>query len=328
VPADPEARPSRLAHGATLTAAVVIAAVLLYVSLRGIDWSAVLRRVRGADGRLLALTAVIGVWTMFLRAWRWRILLNAEARVSVSAAFWATAACQFGNNLMPARAGELVRTYMIDAEYRLGKTYVLATAIAERIADAIVLVTIGALALLTMTSPPGWLAGAAKPFAFVGLAGAAAIAVLPLMGPALERAILATALPQKWRGRLVAAVEQGLRGFRAFHDVGRVAAFIALALVIWIFDAIGTVIAGAALGLTIRLPVAFLLMAGLGLGSSIPSTPGYVGIYQFVSVSILTPFGISREGAIAYILVSQAIMYVVIAVLGAMGLYRQRRLSA
>jgi uncharacterized membrane protein YbhN (UPF0104 family) len=68
-------------------------------------------------------------------------------------------------------------------------------------------------------------------------------------------------------------------------------------------------------------------MAGLGLGSSIPSTPGYVGIYQFVAVSILTPFGISREGAIAYILVSQAIMYVVIGVLGAIGLYRHRRMS-
>jgi uncharacterized membrane protein YbhN (UPF0104 family) len=311
-----------------LAAALVIAAVLLYWSLRGIEWTAVARTIRSADWRVLMLTAVIGVWTMFLRALRWRVLLNAEGRVSLRSAFWATAACQFGNNLMPARAGELVRTYMIDAEYGLGKTYVLATALAERIADAIVLVTIGALALLTMPSPPGWLANAAKPFAIAGLAGAAAIAVLPLMGPALERLILRLPLPHGWQTRLVTAVEQGLRGFRAFHDWGRVAAFIAIAIVIWFFDAIGTLIAGRALGLTIRLPVAFLLMAGLGLGSSIPSTPGYVGIYQFVSVSILTPFGISREGAIAYILVSQAIMYVVIAGLGAVGLYRHRRMSS
>jgi uncharacterized membrane protein YbhN (UPF0104 family) len=228
---------------------------------------------------------------------------------------------------MPARAGELVRTYMIDAEYRLGKTYVLATAVAERIADAIVLVTIGALALLTMASPPGWLAGAAKPFAVAGLAGAAAIALLPFMGPALERLVCRLPVPGAWQSRLVAAVEQGLRGFRAFHDGRRVAGFIAVAIVIWVVDALGTVVAAAALGVTIRLPVAFLLMAGLGLGSSVPSTPGYVGIYQFVAVSILTPFGISREGAIAYILVSQAIMYVVIGVLGAVGLYRYRRMS-
>ena len=64
---------------------------------------------------------------------------------------------------------------------------------------------------------------------------------------------------------------------------------------------------GAALGFQIPLPVAFLLIAGLGLGSALPSTPGYVGIYQFVAVTVLTPFGFSRTDAIAYILVAQAL---------------------
>ena len=39
----------------------------------------------------------------------------------------------------------------------------------------------------------------------------------------------------------------------------------------------------------------------MGLASALPSTPGYVGIYQFVAVSVLTPFGFSRTDAIAYI---------------------------
>jgi hypothetical protein len=42
-----------------------------------------------------------------------------------------------------------------------------------------------------------------------------------------------------------------------------------------------------------------------GLGSALPSTPGYVGIYQFAAVSALTPFGFSRADAIAYVLVAQ-----------------------
>ena len=46
-------------------------------------------------------------------------------------------------------------------------------------------------------------------------------------------------------------------------------------------DATGTVV--CVLGLVIPFPVAFLLNAGLGLGSALPSTPGYVGIYQFVA---------------------------------------------
>jgi uncharacterized membrane protein YbhN (UPF0104 family) len=324
--AETAARPAAAARGVTLAVALALAALLLYFSLRGIEWRAVGETVRRADARLLALTQVVGALAMFLRAWRWRILLNAEANVGISSAFWATAACLFANNFLPARAGELVRTYMIGTENRLGKTYVLATAIAERIGDAIVLVTIGALALLTMPSPPGWLATAATPFALAGLAGAAAIAVLPLLGPRLERVIRWLPLPHGLEDRLVAAVEEGLRGLRAFHDAGRLIAFIALAIVIWVLDATATVIAAAALGLTIRLPLAFVLIAGLGLGSALPSTPGYVGIYQFVAVSVLTPFGISREEAIAFILVSQAVMYVVIAALGAVGLLRYRRI--
>jgi uncharacterized protein (TIRG00374 family) len=307
-----------------MAVAVLLAAILLYLSLRGTAWGDVARTVRHANIALLALTAGVALCTTFLRAWRWRVLLNAEGQVSVASAFWATAAGLFGNNFLPARAGELVRTYLVSAENGLGKTYVLATVLAERIADAIVLVTIAALVLLTQPSPPGWLASAATPFAALGLAGAVVIAALPLLGPLLERAIARTPLPVSWRVRLSAAVEEGLRGLRAFHDSGRLLAFIGLALVIWLLDAAGTMVGGAALGLRIPMPVALLLMAGLGLGSALPSTPGYVGIYQFVTVTVMTPFGFSRSDAIAYILVSQALMYVVIAVTGSIGLWRSR----
>ena len=64
------------------------------------------------------------------------MLLNAEGSVGVAAAFWATAAGLFGNNFLPARAGELVRTVMISSRSGLGNVYVLATALSERVADA------------------------------------------------------------------------------------------------------------------------------------------------------------------------------------------------
>jgi uncharacterized membrane protein YbhN (UPF0104 family) len=313
------------AKAASLGIAALLAAVLLYYSLRGVEWRHVRRIIAGADLRLLGLTGVIATATLFLRAWRWRILLNAEGNVSVPAAFWATAAGLFGNNFLPARAGELIRTYMISSECGLGKTYVLATALSERIADAIVLAVIAAVVLLTFPPPPGWLAGAAKPVAVLGLLGAAAIAVLPLLG-SVGRAVIARApLPGSLKPRLVIAMEQGLLGLRAFHDARRLSAFVGLAGVIWCLDAIGTVIGGAALGLRIPPPAAFLLIAGLSLGSALPSTPGYIGIYQFVAVSVLTPFGLSRADAIAFILVTQALSYVVIGFWGSLGLFRHRQ---
>ena len=112
---------------------------------------------------------------------------------------------------------------------------------------------------------------------------------------------------------------------RAVHDARRLSGFVGLALLIWFLDAAGTTIGGAALGLRIPPAVAFLLLAGLSLGSALPSTPGYIGIYQFVTVSVMTPFGFSRADAIAFILVTQAVGYVVIGFWGALGLFRYRR---
>lgn len=313
---------------ASFAVAAVVAAVLLFYSLRGIEWREVGRIVGSAAPGRLALAAAMTTTAMVLRACRWRILLNAEGSVSVPTAFWATAAGYFGNNFLPARGGELVRTFMISSRSGLDSAYVLATALSERVADAVALVVISAVVLLTLPSPPGWLAAAARPFAILGLFGAAGIMVLPLLGPLVRTAIERSPLPASWRPKLIAVVDQAVRGIRAFHHGRRLVGFVALTTVIWCVDAVATVITGSALGLTIPISVAFLLIASLGLSSALPSTPGYVGIFQFVAVTVLTPFGFSRTDAIAYILVAQAVAYVVIGFWGSLGLLRYRRANA
>jgi glycosyltransferase 2 family protein len=310
---------------AAFALAALLAAVLLYYSLRGIEWREVGRIIGAASPGLLALAVVFVSTTLFLRACRWRVLLNAEGRVGIATAFWANAAGSFGNNFLPARAGELVRTYFVGSRSRLGNAYVLATVICERIADVIALALISAIVLLTLPSAPGWFGRAARPFALLALIGAAGLALLPLMGPFVARTIGSLPLSEPARARAAGLVDRALVGLRTLHDGRRIVAFAALTALIWTLDAIGTMIGGAALGLSLPLPVAFLLVAGLGLGSTLPSTPGYVGIYQFVAVSVLTPFGFARTEAIAYILVAQAMMYVVIGVWGSIGLLRYRR---
>ena len=315
------------ARGLSMAAAVLIAAALLYYSLRGIDWLEVAHIVRGAAPLPLLAGAALGTVSLFLRAWRWRILLNAEGTVDVPTAFWATAAGYFGNNFLPARAGELVRTYMIASRSTLSNTYVLATALSERIADAVALVVISAGALLLLPAQPGWLSGAARPFAVLGLLGAIAIAVLPLLEGLVRAAIARAPLPGPVRLRLTGVLEQAFRGMRSFHDGRRLGGFLVLTVILWSVDALGAIVVARALGLDLPVAAAFLLIAGLGVGSALPSTPGYVGIYQFVAVTVLTPFGFSRTAAIAYILVAQAASYVVNALLGSLAIWRYRGLA-
>ncbi|HWB97399.1 MAG TPA: lysylphosphatidylglycerol synthase transmembrane domain-containing protein [Bryobacteraceae bacterium] len=302
-----------------------LAAFLLYESLRGIEWLRVWQSLRGARPDIIVVVLSILSFTLFMRACRWRILLRAEGYVSVPLAFWATAAGYLGNNVLPARAGELVRTLMISGRSRMSKAYVLTTALSERVVDAIVLISISATVLLTLPHQPGWIAKAARPFALLGFIGVAGIVFLPLFESLWLRILRRLPIPYRFRGKVERMLGHGLQGIRSFHDRRRLGGFLALTALIWFLDGLTTVCGARAIGITISFPIAFLLVAGLGLGSALPSTPGYVGIYQFVAVSVLTPFGLSRTDAIAYILLFQALNYLVLLFWVLIGLDRQRK---
>jgi glycosyltransferase 2 family protein len=304
--------------------ALLVAAVFLFFSLRGIHWADVWRTLSHANLGLVALSMLVATCSLFLRAIRWRILLRAGAPVTIPTAFWATAAGYFGNNFLPARAGEVVRSLMVSASSGLSKTFVLTTALSERMCDGISLVLISSVVLLTLPVKPGWFAHAATPFAILGICGAIGIAVLPKLQAFCQKCVNWLPLSAALKIKSFGIIGQILVGMRSFHDPKRLSIFASFTAVIWFSDAVSTVLGMRALNLPGTLPVAFLLTTGLGLGSALPSTPGYVGIYQFVAVSVLTPFGFSKTGAIAYILLSQAVQYVMITFWGVLGMLRSR----
>jgi uncharacterized membrane protein YbhN (UPF0104 family) len=122
-------------------------------------------------------------------------------------------------------------------------------------------------------------------------------------------------------------LEQILFGLRAFHDARRLLLFMALTAVIWFLDAASMLVGALSVGISLTLPMSCLLITGLGLGSALPSTPGYVGIYQFVAVEVLTPFGFPRATVIAYMVLVQMLQYVTTGIWGLLALWRFRNLK-
>lgn len=292
--------------------AFALAGFLLWISLKGIEWARVGTVLRSAELKWLIGYIALASTAQFLRAFRWRILLLSAGKVSIPQAFWATAAGYFGNNFLPARAGEVVRTMMISARTGLSKAFVLTTALTERMADGIALVTVSSLVLLTLPERPGWLQSAAKPFAIAGGIGVVAIAVMPWLEAPIHRLLEKLPIPQGLAGKIGQIISHIVHGIKSYHDPKRISGFLGLTVVIWCLDAVSALLVAHSVNLGMTMLTTFLLIAGLGLGSAIPSTPGYVGIYQFVAVSILTPFGIAKTDAVAYIILWQALQYVVV----------------
>jgi uncharacterized membrane protein YbhN (UPF0104 family) len=300
----------------SLILAVPLAAFLLYWSLRGVDWKTVWSTIAGAHWKFLLAAGVFACLSFFMRSLRWRILLNAEEDLPIGQVFCATMAGYLGNAFLPARAGELVRTMVVSGRSSLSKTYVLTTALSERLMDAVALVLWASLILLGVNPKPGWMSGVASTMAIAAGAGAIAIAVLPHTGGLCQNILRRLPLPHGLRDRLIGLAEQVLLGMRAFHNTGRFLGFAGMTVLIWVSDAFATMAASRALDLGLSFSTAMLLITGLGLSSALPSTPGYVGIYQFVAVTILVPMGIAKSSALAFILVVQAYGYVVTLLLG------------
>ena len=304
--------------------APLIAVVLLYLALRGMDWPGVSATIRHAHPLVLLAALPITSLSFLLRGLRWRVLLVAETGVGRLTSFWCVMIGYLCNNFLPARAGEVVRSLIMGRASGAGTSFVLATALTERIIDALALVLISLIALTQLSGIPDWLQTASRIMA-AGALGA--IILLVVASRSRDRLLrLAQRLPlgEGWQRRIDGILSRFLLGVQAFQHIGPAARFLGFTAVIWLLDASTAMIVACSFDLSLGLAQALLLLAALGLASAVPSTPGYAGIYQFVAVTILVPLGFTRDHALVFIVAFQVVMYAVVLFWAALGLWQMR----
>jgi len=303
--------------------APLLAIILLVLVVRQIDIDEAVEVITRADLRLLAVTWLIVVLSQGMRALRWRVILEASGSTPVMPVFWANLAGYCGNYVLPARAGEAIRSALASRALARPLGFVLATAMTERIIDVPVLVLSAAAAGLLLEAMPAEVGGALGAMAIAAVAGVLGLTIAPRL-LTLGRRILARApLIAQHAMRIDPHLERLSEGFTALHDGRRLLAFAGFTAVVWSIDILfGQVLAWAMGFTTLSIPLTILLIASLGLSSALPSTPGYVGIYQFVALIVLVPFGLSASQAVAYVVLLQLLAYAVVVPFGVVGMWR------
>lgn len=285
----------------------IIAAGLLFLAVRGVSWSEMTDTMHKSNPGILILALAMTTINLFLRGIRWGILLSGERRLQPMTMFWATADGYLGNALLPARAGELIRSAIVGLKTGIGTSFVFATAMTERIVDAVVLVVVGMILLPGIAGLPDWMPGTLRIMAIGGSIGLILILVLPLIEDLINKVLLRLPIPQEWKTKLASILGRFVMGTKAFVNPLRATGFLGLTPLIWLIDGLITVQVARAMSLSLSLSQALLLMVALGLTSALPSTPGYVGIYQFVATTILPVFGLTRSEALTFIIFYQGI---------------------
>jgi glycosyltransferase 2 family protein len=289
-------------------------------------------------GRQLAVTrwwwvvpavavAPLGVWA---RAIRWRYLFPPGSEPPGLVA--ANMIGYMVNNVLPLRAGELVRVYIAarrlgrrGADGTLGGNLWLAgaTLVVERVLDSLTLVLILAALVFVIPVPPAFKYAAGFVLAIDAVAAAALLAVTVAPGRARR---LVTGLGRRWpaleprAGRVFDMVVRGLDGVRAPAHLGPLLAWTAL---VWVMAALGAWTLFRAVHLDLPLVAGWTVLTFVGFGVSIPSAPGYVGVWHAAAVLALSIFGVTQATAVGYAILYHASQFVPITLIGWLFLVRE-----
>ncbi len=236
------------------------------------------------------------------------------------------------NNVLPLRAGEFVRVYVVARRWAAsGATAArahpfwttLATLIVERVLDSLVVVLI--LAVLVLVVPvPHFLEVAALIVLAIDLAGVTMLVALVAAPQLCARLIrrLAGCWPSFQR-RALTAFETFVHGLDGIRTPSHVLPLIAWTIIIWVAPAFAAWTVLTALDLHLPLVAPWAVLAFVGLGISIPSAPGYVGVFHAAVVLALGLFGVSRSAAVGYALLFHASQILPVTLLGWLYLLRE-----
>jgi uncharacterized protein (TIRG00374 family) len=301
---------------------LLLAAILLIVVLNGIDWNQTFSIVR--SGRIeFILTGALTLFVSYtLRSLRWHVLLKNEKPLPIATTFWGTWVGYLGNSFLPARAGEIIRTVLVSRKTGISVSYVLATALTERLVDAVVLVIIVLTTISTLGTIPDWLLSGVRTMSVLAVAGVVALFITPLFEQRIRTLFARLPVSPSLHQKIDRLTERFLVGMRVLRNRQNAFMFLALTLVTWSVDVAVALQIARAFDLHFTVIQTLLLLAALGLSSAAPSTPGYIGIYQFVTVAVLTPFGYTQNEALVFIVTFQIVSYLLVANFGGIGLLK------
>ena len=311
---------------------ISISILFMYLALRGLQigdmWSAL---QNAKYGWLIPGIAVyfLGVW---VRAWRWHYLLRPLKPISTRTMFPIVAIGYMGNNIYPARAGEVLRAVILKRREDIPVSASLATIIVERVYDGVVMLAfvflnLPELARLTVDS--GFVGniqtlalwGAA---AFIGVLAVFLLAAMfPLQAEKIIEWLINHFVPTRFRSKVLGTMLRFLGGLKSLRSPKEALMVFLTSVVIWLLETGKYWFVMHAFNFQVTF-FALMLMNGIvNLATTIPSAPGYVGTFDAPGIAVLKAYGVKQATAAGYTLVLHVALWLPITALGAYFMARE-----
>ncbi len=298
---------------------VAISVLFVALALPGLKLNEVWNDLRTANYLWLLPGVAVYFIGVGVRTWRWHYLLKPLKEVSVRHLFPVVVIGYMGNNVYPARAGELLRAYVLKRNEGVSVSASLATVIVERIFDGLVMLLFVFVGLplapfLTESLRTTVIIGS---LAFCGaLIVFLVMAARPTLAARVYNPLIDRFLPARFREKVRGFIERFMTGLAALRDVRHIFMVFFTSILIWLLETVKYWFVMHAFNFEVSFFALMLMNGVVNLATTLPAAPGYIGTFDTPGIAVLVAFGVVAERATAYTLVLHAALWLPITLLG------------
>jgi uncharacterized membrane protein YbhN (UPF0104 family) len=271
----------------------------IWFLLRGLEIDRLGHALAQASWWPILAAAVLSFANMWCKAACWQFLLPREHKLGVWKLFRYTITAFATSAIAPARAGEVLRVFVLRARYGIPASVTTAVAVAEKIIDGLSMAICVAPLPWLLPGLPDWVG---HTILIVGGVGVALIAALAFAAGRYGRGDGRFA-------RFLAAMQVLRRPGPALGALG-------VLLLGWIIDLGEVWLVLHAVGVELPLAAGLLILLTLNLAILVPSTPGQVGALEVGALIALDQLHVAKEPALAFALIYHAMQIVPLIIAG------------
>jgi len=300
--------PSRKRGGALLAIGIASSAFFLWLVFRHADLHEVWDALKGADLGLVLLATVVMQGVYVAQGARWRQIAG-TLELSVRRFYELVLAGVAANNVLPLRIGDLLRARWLATSASIPTGRALGSVFRDRVCDVIALVVALAVSIPAV--------GGQRWVERIAVGGVVLLALLAMIGAgAVVYSRIRPRSRKDERSRLRRLVRDTIDELASPIGRRRIVVALALSFLAWGIWAVTAGLVCRSLGISLSPIELVFVTAVVNLGVVIPSSPGFIGTYQWLAVSALAAVGVGTEVAIAFSVLMQAVWYVPTTIVG------------
>ncbi len=302
-----------------LAAGIILGAVLVYLSIRGINFQDVVEGFKAIHYEYVVLVLIALLLMQALRSWRWGVILSPLEKIDQLSLFSVTSVGFLAIVAIPARLGELARPYLIANKSRIRVSAAIGSVFVERVFDCFTVLFIFVFVLFFTPLPP-WLVKAGVVFFLITMFIFAAMILMIIKREGSLRFLnsLFRKLPEKYTLKLNHLFHHFIDGFQIITDFKLLLYLVFLSLLIWLIDVAAFYFMFLAFGFTLPFSAPFVVMIILMIGITIPTAPGFIGNWHYSCILGLSLFGIPKTDAFTFSVIFHFISIGMVVILGLM----------